>query len=282
MEQNDLDKVIKGTTTPADNEFMAQIADALRARKPMSAAERERYDSINKAREEELKLQKDAFKLEKEGKLNMDMKEHFKARINNQLNEINVFGAMRTASSKKESPLFAGAKAIGTNIERRGLLAGLGIGKYIKQYVDQMRLNLSPTKYDLGLGPVLMGEPEVKETHAHSGNSVTFRPPLMGRPEPTGVRYRQVARPPVSRQQTTEDDWAARYAARIVDPKTGEVIKPGMDIDVARDIIRHQKARLDKFVDTKFPKPAEPIERPSADKIARGKLTSLGRGRGKR
>jgi len=90
MEPNDLNKVIKGTTTEADDEFMTQIADALRSRNPMSPAERERYDSINKAREEELKLQDAAFKLEKKGKLNMDMKEHFKARLNNQLNEVSI------------------------------------------------------------------------------------------------------------------------------------------------------------------------------------------------
>ena len=90
MEQNDLDKVIKGTTTPADDEFMAQIADALRARKPMSDAERERYDSINKARQEELKLQGDALKLEKEGKLKINMKEHFKRNMRNKLNEVSV------------------------------------------------------------------------------------------------------------------------------------------------------------------------------------------------
>lgn len=75
MEENDLNKVIKGTTTEADDEFMAQIADALQARKPMSAAERERYDSINKAREEELKLQGDALKLEKINMKN-DLKIH--------------------------------------------------------------------------------------------------------------------------------------------------------------------------------------------------------------
>lgn len=243
MEQNDLNKVIKGTTTAADDEFMAQIADTLRARKPMSAAERERYDSINKAREEELKLQKDAFRLEKEGKLNMDMKEHFKARINNQLNEINVFGAMRTASSKKESPLFAGAKAIGTNIKNRGLLAGLGLPGSLKKHIQQAILNLSPRQYPLGgdFGPELTREPEVSGPRA-------------------GVRYRQVGRPPASGQQTTGSEWRARG---VQDPEA----YAGM---------------LQKILDRNFPEPEVPIEKPSLLKIARGRVTSLGRGKGKR
>lgn len=169
MEQNDLNKVIKGTTTAADDEFMAQIADALRARKPMSAAERERYDSINKAREEELKLQKDAFRLEKEGKLNMDMKEHFKARINNQLNEINVFGAMRTASmqqlnevsvtkrmkkaiSKGKSPLVAAAKALLHNVKLRGVRGVISPHDYIARTANALQkkseMGLNSVEYD--------------------------------------------------------------------------------------------------------------------------------------
>jgi len=121
MEPNDLNKVIKGTTTEADDEFMAQIADALRTRKPMSPVERERYDSINKAREEELELQDAAFKLEKKGKLNMDMKEHFKARMNNQLNEVRYDIRMKKAISKGKSPLVAAAKALLTNLKNRGI-----------------------------------------------------------------------------------------------------------------------------------------------------------------
>jgi len=121
MEPNDLNKVIKGTTTEADDEFMTQIADALRSRKPMSPAERKRYDSINKAREEELELQGAAFKLEKQGKLNMDMKEHFKSRLNNQLNEVRYDIRMKKAISKGKSPLVAAAKALRTNLKHRGI-----------------------------------------------------------------------------------------------------------------------------------------------------------------
>ena len=247
MEPNDLNKVIKGTTTEADDEFMTQIADALRTRKPMSPAERERYDSINKAREEELELQDAAFKLEKQGKLNMDMKEHFKARMNNQLNEINVFGAMRTASSKKESPLFAGMKAIGTNIQKRGLLAGLGARGALKQYIQQAILNLSPRQYPLGgdFGSAL------QTTRGPGGETEGVRG--------DGKRYTARARPPASGQQTTASEWKDR----------------GVDAE-------DYAARLQKILDKNFPEPEVPIEKPSLLKIARGQVTSLGRGKGKR
>jgi hypothetical protein len=133
MEPNDLNKVIKGTTTEADDEFMAQIADDLRTRKPMSPAERKRYDSINKAREEELKLQDAAFKLEKQGKLNMDMKEHFKARMNNQLNEVSIGRRMKKAISQGKSPLVAAAKALRTNIKIRGLRGAFSPIDYLER-----------------------------------------------------------------------------------------------------------------------------------------------------
>jgi len=51
----------------------------------------------------------------------MDMKEHFKARMNNQLNEVSIGISMKRAIRKGKSPLVAAAKALAHNIKIRGV-----------------------------------------------------------------------------------------------------------------------------------------------------------------